>query len=142
MYNFKRSDRVSELLRHEISMMIQEIKDPRLGFVTITSVHLSDDLMDAKIYYSILGNDEERKISSEIIRNSVYEIRHRLGRKLESLRKVPVLTFILDDTPEKAQRVDLILKQLESEKSGEEPGSATLPTPEKKSPDVKKTKKS
>lgn len=113
--NFKRSERVSELLRHEISQMVQEIKDPRLGFITITGVRLSDDLMDAKVFFSVLGSDEDRKLNSEILTRSVPSIRHRLGRKLESLRKVPVLDFVYDETPARAQRVLSILNQLATE---------------------------
>ncbi len=116
---FRRSERVSELLRHEISVWVQGITNPRLGFVTIISVRVSDDLCDAKVYYSVLGNEEEKKISGEILQKSVPRMRHDLGRKLESLRKVPVFTFVYDETPVRAQRVSQILNQLEQEKSVE-----------------------
>lgn len=112
---FKRSDRVSELLRSEISRFVQEISDPRLGFVTITSVKITDDLMDAQIFYSVLGSPEEQKISSQILVRSVPALRYYIGRKLESLRKVPVLKFVYDDTAEKAQKVGHILKELSGE---------------------------
>lgn len=114
--NFKRSERVSELLRHEISMLVQDIQDPRLGFVTITAVHVSDDLTDAKVYYSVFGNQEQQDISSKILIHAIPHIRHQLGRKLESLRRVPEINFIFDRTPEQAQRVDSILKQIAEEK--------------------------
>lgn len=117
---FKRSERVSELLRHEISSLIQEIKDPRLGFVTVTQVRLSDDLNDAKVFYSVFGSEEERKISSKILNLSVPKMRQILGRKLESLRKVPTISFVYDQTPEKAQRVTAILNQLAKEKEENE----------------------
>ncbi|OGR51958.1 MAG: ribosome-binding factor A [Elusimicrobia bacterium RIFCSPLOWO2_02_FULL_39_32] len=113
---FKRSERVSELLRHEISLLIQEIKDSRLGFVTVTAVRLSDDLTDAKVFYSVFGSEEEKKISSEILDFSIPKMRKTLGRKLESLRKVPVISFVYDQTPEKAERVTAILTQLAKEK--------------------------
>ena len=116
--NFKRSERVSELLRHEISTLVQEIKDPRLGFVTVTGVRLSDDLTDAKIFYSVFGSEEERRVSTEILQGSVPGMRHVLGRRLESLRRIPVLNFVYDETPERAQRVDMILKDIAREREG------------------------
>lgn len=123
--NFKRSDRVSELLRHEISLFVQEIKDPRIGFVTITGVRLSDDLMEAKVFFSVLGKDEERKISSDILAQAVPKLRQQLGRKLESLRRVPVLDFVYDETPVRAQRVVSLLNELaqDREKTEQDPKS-------------------
>jgi ribosome-binding factor A len=123
--DFKRSARVQELLRHEISKLVQEINDPKLGFVTITSVHLSDDLSDAKVFYSVFGNDEERQVSSRILIHSIPSIRRYLGKKLESLRRIPVLNFVYDDTPERAQKVSTILSQLEHEKK-ENPPKETM----------------
>lgn len=127
---FKRSERVAELLRHEISQLIQEIKDPRLGFVTVTGVRLSDDLMEAKVFFSVLGQEEERQVNSEILTKAVGSIRHQLGKKLESLRRIPTIEFIYDDTPERAQRVSTILNQLAKERGPDE---------ERPAEDVKKT---
>jgi ribosome-binding factor A len=79
---FKRSERVQELLRHEISLLVQQIPNPKLGFVTITGVHLSDDLTDAKVFYSVLGTEEDRQNSTAVLRHSIPSIRHDLGKKL------------------------------------------------------------
>jgi len=114
--NFKRSDRVRELLRHEISLYVQGIKDHRLGFVTITGVEISGDLMDAKVFFSVFGSPEDREISTEILRHSIPAMRHHLGKKLESLYRAPVLNFIYDETPERADRVLGILNQLSDER--------------------------
>ena len=131
MYQFKRSDRVRELLRHEISLYVQEIKDPRLGFVTITDVHISSDLTDAKVYFSVLGSEEDKKLSSEILAQSVPALRRFLGRKLESLYRPPHLSFIYDHTPERAQRVMTLLNQL-SRESGTPGNGSTSPKLERK----------
>jgi ribosome-binding factor A len=140
---FKRSERVQELLRHEISLLVQQIPNPKLGFVTITGVHLSDDLTDAKVFYSVLGTEEDRQNSTAVLRHSIPSIRHDLGKKLESLRKIPYINFIYDDTAEKAQKVSLILNQLAAERK-DEPAPEELPAPErparKKSPRAKKAK--
>ncbi len=113
---FKRSERVSELLRHEISQLIQEIHNPKLGFVTITSVKVTDDLLEARIYYSVYGSEEEKKVSAEILHRSVSFLRRSLGRKLESLKKIPTLEFVFDTTPEQAERITTILNKIAQEK--------------------------
>ncbi len=114
---FKRSERVSELLRHEISKLVQEIQNPKLGFVTITAVKVSDDLSEAKVFYSVYGSEEEKKISGEILIRAVSFIRHSLGKRLESLKKVPTLKFIFDTTLEQAQRINSILNQIAQERT-------------------------
>lgn len=119
---FKRSERVQELLRHEISQYIQEVTEPRLGFVTITGVQVSGDLMDAKIFFSVYGTEEEKWESSKILERMVPQIRHHIGRKLESLYKAPRLEFVYDYTPERAQRVSDIISQISNERdSGQDP---------------------
>lgn len=123
--NFKRSERVSELLRHEISNYIQRISDPRLGFVTIVGVRLSDDLTDAKVFYSVYGTDDEKLASTRILNETVYDLRHDLGKRLESLRRIPSLQFVYDDTAEKAQRVGLLLDQLSKERVSEPNASSS-----------------
>lgn len=125
--NFKRSERVSELLRHEISSYVQQMSNPRLGFVTVTGVRLSDDLSDAKIFFSVYGSDEQRQITSEILHHAIPSLRHDLGKKLESLRRIPALSFVYDHTPEKAQRVSEILDQLSKERIDEAPGKNLKP---------------
>lgn len=117
--NFKRSERVRELLRHEISLYVQGIKDPHLGFVTITGVDVSDDLTDAKVYFSVFGSSDDRKVSTEILRESVPAMRHYLGRKLESLYRPPTLDFRYDETPERAHNILTILNQLNKEREEE-----------------------
>lgn len=107
---------MGELLRQEISGMVQELPDPRLGFVTITGVRLSEDLMEAKVFFSVFGENEERKVTSEILAEAVPSLRQRLGRKLESLKKVPAIHFIYDETPEKAQRVTELLNRIADER--------------------------
>ena len=115
--NFKRSERVRELLRQEISLFVQGINDPRIGFVTITGVNISEDLMDAKVYYSVLGSDEDREVTGEILADSVPSLRSHLGKSLESLYRVPVLIFEYDQTSEKAQKIQSILKTLSDERA-------------------------
>ena len=146
--NFKRSERVSELLRHEISQLVMEITDPRLGFVTITSVEVSDDLMDAKIYYSVFGTPEEQQTSTWILRHSIPLFRRSLGRKLESLYKPPALHFVYDHTPARAQKILTLLSDIHREKTPEEREAEEQaeqieipPAPEETKPNEKYRKK-
>lgn len=115
MNSFKRSERVQELLRHEISQEILRMADSRLGFITITQVHISEDLMDAKVYYSLFGPQEGVQLEPTVLKELCSHLRYALGRKLESLKRVPALRFYYDDSAYKAQRLGAVLNQLSQE---------------------------
>jgi len=112
---FKRSQRIQELLHEEISKLLQRgLKDPRVGFATITDVELTDNLKHAKIYVSVMGSEEE-KINSLIgLKSATGFIRSWLGKNL-SLRYIPVLEFIRDDTADRVEKISKILHELRPE---------------------------
>ncbi len=113
----KRTYRVSSLLLNEISsIVLTKIKDPRLGFVTITHVEVSNDLKIAKIFTSVLGNNREKQVSLEVLNHAVPFIKNQLNRKLE-LKFIPILKFILDDSLEKVDRIYQVLKSFGDNKS-------------------------
>ncbi|MFC1501632.1 30S ribosome-binding factor RbfA [Elusimicrobiota bacterium] len=114
MLSYKRSVRVAEQIQKEVSKIVQELREPGLGFVTITDVKLSDDLQDARIYYSVLGSEEEVQKSNEIIQDSVKEIRHQLALSL-NLRRTPTIMFKFDDTPKKATHIFELLEKIKKE---------------------------
>ena len=124
---FKRAARVAGLLKEEISKIIQfELKDPRLGFVTVTAVRLTDDLRDARIFCGILGEDPERKETLEVLAHAAPFIRREVGTRCR-LRYAPILTFQLDETAEKAARIDQLLRESTRPGAGDTgagPGSA------------------
>lgn len=95
-----RSERLGELIRTEVSDIILRMKDPRIGFVTVTEVNVSKDMKYAKIFISIMGEKEEREHSFSAIKNATGFIRTELAHRLE-IRKVPEITFILDNSIEK-----------------------------------------
>ena len=106
----KRIYRVSSLLRDEISRIIlTKIKDPRIGFVTITEVEVSGDLKEARVYTSVLGNNRDKQISLEVLNHAVPFIKNQLNCKVE-LKFTPQLQFILDDSLEKTDRINRVLK--------------------------------
>lgn len=116
MLSYKRSVRVAELIQQEISKIVQNLKEPNLGFVTITAVKLTDDLQSARIFFSVIGNDDEIKMSSSILQESIPNIRYQLARNL-NLRRTPSLVFEFDDTPTKANRIYELLEKIRQEDS-------------------------
>ena len=101
-----RKDRLEELIKRIVSEIVfRELKDPRIGFVTITGVELSKDLAEAKIGISILGNSTEVRKSMEGIRSSSGYVQKLLGKELK-IRSVPRVHFFLDKSIEEG--VDLV----------------------------------
>jgi ribosome-binding factor A len=108
----KRLDRVNQLIKEEVSMILQrELKDPRLGFVTVTEVDTSKDLRQAKIFVSVLGGDEQWKASITGLTSARGFIRNWLRQHLE-LRVTPELIFRPDRSMEHAARIQSLLKDL------------------------------
>jgi ribosome-binding factor A len=124
-----RTARLDELLREEISAIItRDVHDPRVGFVTVTSVDVTRDLSHATVWVSLIGQADERRDALRALGRAMPFVRARLG--VLRIRKIPELHLRLDDTAERGTRVLDILHALEV---GEEPPDAThaetLPTP-------------
>ncbi len=117
MLSYKRSQRVGELIQREIAGIVQEIKQPGIGFVTITGVKLSDDLLSARVFFSVIGTDEDTERTSAVLKKSLPEIRHQLAHRVK-LRRVPELFFEFDETPRKAGRIFEILERINEEGTG------------------------
>ena len=112
----KRLDRVNQLLKEEVSMLLQrELKDPRLGFVTITEVETTKDLRQAKIFVSVLGTDEQWRSSLQGLASARGFIRHWLREDLD-LRVTPTLEFRADRSMEHAAHIQALFRQLASER--------------------------
>lgn len=110
--NYKRSDKVAEAVHEFISsLLIKGLKDPRIGFVTITGVKLTDDLHLATVYYSVIGTDDEKKSSEKALNSAKGFIRKEMGRSLR-LRYVPDIIFKYDDTLDYAQRIECIIHEI------------------------------
>src|SRR5277367_160173 len=112
---FKRADRVSEAIKREISVMLtQEIKDPGIHFVTVTTVETADDLRHSRIFVSILGDEETRKESMAGLERAKGYIRRELGKRLQ-LRYTPDIHFNLDKSLDHAMKIKGILNKLKTE---------------------------
>jgi len=113
-----RPERVQEAFRREISSIIQkEIKDPRMGFITVTKVEVSKDLKNAYVYYSVLNQKEEMN-TMHALRSSKGYIRKLVGDRIK-MRYVPDITFRLDKSMENTRRVYDILDKIKKEKPDE-----------------------
>ena len=111
---YKRKDRVGDLIRKEIASMLTfgEIKDPRIGLVTVTVVHMSGDMRNAKVYFSIMGSVKEREDSLKGLNSASGYIRRRLAKVL-SLKRIPSVSFAFDDSIEYSSHIAKVLKDVE-----------------------------
>jgi ribosome-binding factor A len=94
-------------------MLQRRIKDPRLGFVTITDVRLTGDSQDATVFYTVLGSEEEQASTTAALRSATGLIRSEVGKQL-GLRFTPTLAFVPDAVPENARQIDDLLAQARS----------------------------
>lgn len=95
---FERSRRVGEQIQRELAVLIQqELKDPRLGMVTISAVQVSKDMANAKVFITVFNEAEDRKNTLEALQHAAGFLQHELGRHL-SLRSIPKLRFVYDES--------------------------------------------
>ena len=112
----KRSDRVADLIRKEVSdMLMTSVKDPRIGFVTVTRVAVSDDCRQAKIYFSVMGTTEEQQRAIQGLASATGFIRKELGRRVR-LRYTPEISFQFDPSIEYAIHMEEVFHELEKER--------------------------
>jgi ribosome-binding factor A len=112
--SFKRADKVSEAIKREVSVMLtQEVKDPGIHFVTVTTVETADDLRHAKIFVSVLGDEETRKETMKGLERAKGYLRRELGQRLQ-LRYTPEIHFYLDKSIDHAMKIKGILNQLKA----------------------------
>jgi ribosome-binding factor A len=106
----RRTDRVGEALQALVAqLLLREIKDPRIGLVTITGVKISPDLRHAKVYFSTLGDEAQRAQSLKGLTSAAGFIRSQVARQL-NLRVAPQIAFEFDATLEQADRLSRLLK--------------------------------
>jgi ribosome-binding factor A len=125
-----RTDRLDAQLREEISAILaRDVADPRIGFVTVTSVQTAPDLSHARVWVSIIGTAVERAETLRALRGAMHFVRRELGRRL-SLRRIPVLHVRLDDGAERGTRMMRLIDELEAgTHQADEEVPEPLPTP-------------
>jgi ribosome-binding factor A len=111
----KRSEKVADLIQKEISeMLLKTVKDPRIGFVTITRVIMSEDCRLAKVYFSVAGTGEEKERSLKGLNSAKGYVRKELGRRVR-LRYTPEIIFKFDPSVEYAIHIGEVLRQLKKD---------------------------
>jgi ribosome-binding factor A len=120
----ERMRRVNEAVRAVIADALGDLKDPRIGMVTVTGVHVTPDLGEARVYVSVLGSDKRRRETLAGLESARGVLQARINREL-SLRRTPTLAFAYDDTVERGVRMTKLIDEL----------AAQLPEPEKSDDD-------
>ncbi|EPY04044.1 ribosome-binding factor A [Paenibacillus sp. E194] len=111
MANF-RSGRVGEQMKKELSQLIQtEIKDPRIGFITVTGVDVTNDLSQAKVYLSVMGNEEQKEQSMKALEKASGFLRSEIGKRIR-LRHTPELLFKIDSSIEYGSHIEKLLGEI------------------------------
>jgi ribosome-binding factor A len=109
---FKRSEKVAEAIHELISeLIVKGLKDPRIGFVTVTGVKMTEDLHLATVYFTVIGSDSEKKATEQGLNSAKGFIRKEMGKSLH-MRYTPDLVFRYDESIEYGNRIESILKEL------------------------------
>jgi ribosome-binding factor A len=107
-----RASRVGEQVKKVLSYVLQhEMKDPRIGFVTVTAVEMSGDLQQAKVFISVLGGGDQREQTLEGLEKAKGFLRTEIGRRIQ-LRHTPELVFKFDESIEHGQHITKLLKEV------------------------------
>lgn len=111
MHPYKRSQRLSILLREEVAdIVFNKLKDPRLGFITVTDVELSDDLRIAKVFVSVL-KEQERELTLQILNDAKGFVRNEIAKRLR-IKIIPTFEFIYDESIDRGFKIDRLLKEI------------------------------
>ena len=117
-----RPDRVAEEIRQELSTaLLQEVHDPGIGLVTITRVKMTPDLQLARVYYTLLGDEQARVQTRKALERATPFLRRYVGSRVR-LRRVPELRFEFDRSVEQQDRIEQILLDLQRERESRGPG--------------------
>lgn len=122
MPRYQRTDRINEQLRQEIALLLREIRDPRVGMVTVTAVKASPELDHARVFVTMLGDESGRAESVAGLQSAAAFVRGQLGRRLH-MRRIPELHFEVDRTLEEATRIETLLREVSPPPADDEPGA-------------------
>jgi ribosome-binding factor A len=112
---FQRSQRVAEEMKREIAQILRdELKDPRIGFTTITRVEVTKDLRYAKVFVSIYGQEVEKEQSLEALNNASGFVRREIGKRIK-LRYTPEVLFCIDNSIEHGAKISRLLTKVNQE---------------------------
>ncbi len=98
-------------------MLARDVHDPAIGFVTITRAQVTPDLQLARVFYTTMGSEKERRATAKGLQRATPVLRHQIGQRLR-LRRVPVLEFIFDKSIENQERVERLLQDIHEAEAG------------------------
>jgi ribosome-binding factor A len=116
----RRPERLGEEIREEVARIVAQLKDPRIGFVTVTRVSLTADLRVARIFVGILGDQSQQQKSLEGLRQAAGFVRRELGKRIRA-RYTPEVLFEYDEGLEATDRVARLLAEVETDEGEEKP---------------------
>ena len=112
MHPSRRPQRLALQIQHEISLMIsRDMKDRRIGFVTVTGVQLSPDLKHARVFVSLMGSEAEKEESLNTLNRATGWIRHELGQRIRT-KFLPEIVFLTDTSQDYGERIDKLIDQI------------------------------
>ena len=115
MSNKLRIEKLQELIKQEVGkMLLTDIKDSRIGFVTVTGVEMTGDLREAKIYVSIMGNDEQVQSTWDGLHSALGFIRREIGKRIK-IRFTPEISFALDKSLDYSEHIQKLLLKVKAE---------------------------
>jgi ribosome-binding factor A len=114
----QRVTKVQNLMKEVLGERIQNLKDPRVGFATVTAVRVSADLRHARVFVSVLGDEKERRSTIAGLKSATSLLRAEIGRQMR-MKYTPELEFELDTIPEQAQHLEELLREVRERSEGE-----------------------
>jgi ribosome-binding factor A len=121
-----RSDRVADQIRSELGeLLAREVHDPGIGFVTITRVHVTPDLQQARVFYTSLGTDKAQAESGRALERAASFLRRQIGARLR-LKRVPTLSFMVDESIAGQDRIEQLLKEIHASDTNRDVNDDTL----------------
>jgi ribosome-binding factor A len=114
-----RLNRVQKLAKKVLGEAIHDLKDPRIGFATVTAVRVTPDLQHARVLVSVLGTPDEQEETMKGLQSAKAHLRTELGRQVR-MKYSPELTFQLDHGPEEAERLEMLLRKIHQDETPEE----------------------
>ncbi len=118
----QRLRRVNEAVKEIVAEAVSDLKDPRIGFVTVTDVRTTQDLREAEVFFTVLPDTEESRVATTAgLQSAAPLLRHELNAQLR-LRRVPDLHFVHDPLPEQGRRIDTLLKDADARREDDDTG--------------------
>jgi ribosome-binding factor A len=120
-----RPERVADLIRSELgTLLTRDVRDPGIGFITVTRVHLSPDLQLARVFYTALGDEKARTRTARAIDRAAPFLRRQIGSRLR-LRRVPELVFVYDQSVAGQDRIEQLLNEIHASPASDDDPSGS-----------------